>query len=107
MRDKEDKYVCADCGTTTTQSDGPCRKCKSFRIVLISVVESTFGKDWKSAFEPDNTWQDKILKKIKSYIDEIRKRELLHGHLQGKLIDVKDLLQSIVIELDFPDNQIK
>ena len=43
--------VCAECGHETDQENGPCVKCKSLRIVSISVVEQIFGPDWKSSFE--------------------------------------------------------
>lgn len=43
----EKEYVCADCGTEAEKINVPCSNCKGRRIVLISVVEESFGKDWK------------------------------------------------------------
>jgi protein-arginine kinase activator protein McsA len=45
---REHEYVCAECGTERDDMK-PCEKqdCKSVRVVLISVVEGLFGKDWR------------------------------------------------------------
>lgn len=45
-------HVCADCGLETHLQNGPCARCRGYRIVLISMVEKLFGADWRSAFEP-------------------------------------------------------
>ncbi len=41
------KYVCADCGNEGHLQRGPCPKCFSMRIILISFAEEHFGKDWR------------------------------------------------------------
>ena len=43
-------WICADCGYEQASSR-PCEKCHSVRTVLRSVIEETFGKDWKKNFE--------------------------------------------------------
>jgi hypothetical protein len=46
-------YACADCGTEKDTMKGTCDKCGSVRIILISVIEEHFGKDWRDNFEPN------------------------------------------------------
>ena len=41
------KYVCADCGHETNKMNGPCDKCKGFRIVLIEMAARIFGENWR------------------------------------------------------------
>lgn len=44
------KYVCADCGLEGNEENGPCKRCRSLRIVLQSVAEEIFGKNWRDCF---------------------------------------------------------
>jgi predicted ATP-dependent serine protease len=46
-------HVCADCGHETDKQKGPCDKCFSFRIVLISFVAKVFGEDWRDCFKEE------------------------------------------------------
>lgn len=41
--------ACADCGHEQSTMD-PCAKCRSVRVVLISVLRDLFGEDWRSNF---------------------------------------------------------
>lgn len=44
--------ACASCGHEQCTMD-PCEKCGSVRTVLISVLEETFGADWRENFAPE------------------------------------------------------
>lgn len=44
--------VCAECGHEQPTMD-PCAKCRSVRVVLISVIRNLFGADWRKNFEPE------------------------------------------------------
>lgn len=35
--------------------NGPCTKCRSFRIVSIDFVIKIFGVNWRTAFEPQDS----------------------------------------------------
>ncbi len=43
--------VCADCGHETDAPNGPCVKCRGYRIVAQSFVAEVFGADWRDAFK--------------------------------------------------------
>lgn len=44
--------VCAECGHEENLSmSTPCVSCGSVRVVLRSVIEATFGPDWREAFK--------------------------------------------------------
>jgi hypothetical protein len=54
FEDKTEKkpLVCAECGCETNTSMGkPCSACGSARVVLVSVIEDTFGENWRDAFK--------------------------------------------------------
>lgn len=40
------EYVCADCGYEQVEMN-VCRKCLSFRVILISEAARLFGDDWR------------------------------------------------------------
>jgi hypothetical protein len=44
--------VCANCGHEQPTM-APCAKCRSVRVVLVSVIRDLFGEDWRSAFAPE------------------------------------------------------
>ena len=44
--------VCADCGHAQARMD-PCAKCRSVRVVLVSVVRDLLEKNWGDNFEQD------------------------------------------------------
>jgi hypothetical protein len=52
----EPSCVCADCGHEQSTMD-PCEKCRSVRVVLVSVVVNLFGENWRDNFkdEPKET----------------------------------------------------
>jgi hypothetical protein len=37
----------------------PCAKCRSARVVLVSVVQYLFGLDWRRNFEPNGAVDDR------------------------------------------------
>jgi hypothetical protein len=43
--------VCADCGHEQSTMD-PCAKCRSVRVVLLSVIHNLFGDDWRNTCFP-------------------------------------------------------
>lgn len=43
-------FVCADCGHEQDSMEKPCGRCYRNRVVMISVVEETFGCNWRTAF---------------------------------------------------------
>ena len=52
--------VCADCGHEQSMVPGfgaggmgPCERCQSARVVLVTVVRDLFGENWRDAFKPD------------------------------------------------------
>ena len=54
--------VCADCGHEQALVPGPgaggmgpCERCRSARVVLVTVIRELFGDDWRDAFKPDPT----------------------------------------------------
>jgi len=48
----EGKFICAECGCeTNTSMEKPCRMCNSARVVLRSVIEQTFGENWRDCFK--------------------------------------------------------
>lgn len=48
----EKPLVCAECGCETNVSmEKPCSACGSIRMVLVSVIEDTFGENWRDAFK--------------------------------------------------------
>lgn len=52
MSTTEGKFVCAECGCETNTSMGkPCVACGSVRVVLLSLVEQLFGKNWRECFK--------------------------------------------------------
>ncbi len=44
--------VCAACGHEQS-SMIPCDRCRSVRVVLISVLREILGDEWRGAFAPD------------------------------------------------------
>lgn len=50
--------VCCECGHEQPDMD-PCSKCRSVRVVLVSVVRDLFGEDWRRNFEPDGKVEDR------------------------------------------------
>ena len=48
----EPSCVCADCGHEQSTMD-PCAKCRSVRVVLVTVIVNLFGENWRDAFKPD------------------------------------------------------
>ena len=44
--------VCAECGHEQSTMD-PCQRCRSVRVVLITVARDLFGENWRDAFDPD------------------------------------------------------
>lgn len=46
----EKDFACADCGREQDSMDRPCDWCASRRVVLISMIVSLFGEDWKKHF---------------------------------------------------------
>jgi hypothetical protein len=45
-------YVCAECGCeTNTSMYKPCTACGSVKVVLLSLVEKLFGKNWRECFK--------------------------------------------------------
>lgn len=52
----EEKYpcACAECGELYDNMDKACVKCGSFCVVLVSVLEKHFGKDWRKCLELQN-----------------------------------------------------
>lgn len=44
--------VCADCGHEQSTMD-PCAKCRSVRVVLVTVIIDLFGENWRDAFKAD------------------------------------------------------
>lgn len=42
----EHEFVCADCGHEQGNVNF-CGKCGSFRVILISIAEENFGKNWR------------------------------------------------------------
>lgn len=48
----EPSCVCAVCGHEQATMD-PCAKCRSVRVVLVSVVRDVFGDNWRDNFAPD------------------------------------------------------
>lgn len=54
--------VCADCGYEQpivpgpgSGGMGPCERCRSVRVVLVTVIRELFGENWRDAFKPDPT----------------------------------------------------
>jgi hypothetical protein len=48
---KEGTFVCAECGCeTNTSMEKPCVACGSVKVVLLSMVETLFGKNWRDCF---------------------------------------------------------
>ena len=45
--------VCAECGHEQPTMD-PCGRCRSVRVVLISVLRNLIGDNWRDAFAPDD-----------------------------------------------------
>ena len=46
-------YACADCGAEKDTMKGTCDNCGSVRIILISMIEESFGKNWRDNFKPN------------------------------------------------------
>jgi len=46
--------VCAECGHEQPTMD-PCARCRSVRVVLISVIKNLFGDNWRENFAEDAT----------------------------------------------------
>jgi hypothetical protein len=44
--------ACADCGHEQRDMD-PCGRCRSVRVVLVTVIRELLGEDWRSAFAPE------------------------------------------------------
>lgn len=45
-------FVCAECGCeTNTSMEKPCVACGSVKVVLLSLVEQLFGKNWRECFK--------------------------------------------------------
>jgi hypothetical protein len=42
--------VCADCGHEQASMD-PCGRCRSVRVVLVTVIRDLFGENWRDAFD--------------------------------------------------------
>ena len=46
------KFVCAECGCeTNTSMEKPCVACGSVKVVLLSLAEQLFGKNWRECFK--------------------------------------------------------
>ncbi len=45
--------VCSECGHEQSTMD-PCERCRSVRVVLISVVRNLFGDNWRDNFTPED-----------------------------------------------------
>ena len=60
--------VCADCGN---EQEGmtPCTKCKSRRVILISIAEMEFGENWRDAFKEPKP-DDSVKLRMKVWTDD-------------------------------------
>ena len=52
--DKKEKFVCSECGEYAKSMTELCSNCKSFKIVLVSVLEDCFGPNWKEMIEEND-----------------------------------------------------